>query len=214
MVPIYSSDPPPEFSPTERQRLLEIALHSIQSGLDNHRHLAHEPASLPAKLCAYRASFVTLESGGTLRGCIGSLEPHAMLADDVSYNAWAAASRDPRFSPLRAGELGALTIRVSVLGEREEMQFDSEQALIKQLRPGMDGLILQDNAHKGTFLPSVWDSLPEPDDFLAHLKLKAGLPVDYWSDTMQAWRYSTESFGASVTAIREYGRTHAVEMLK
>jgi AmmeMemoRadiSam system protein A len=214
MVPIYSSDSPREFSPGERQRLLEIALRSIQSGLDNQRHLVLEPASLPERLCAYRASFVTLESDGALRGCIGSLEPHSMLAEDVSYNARAAAFRDPRFSPLQAGELDALTIRVSVLSEREEMQFDSEQALIKQLRAGMDGLILQEHTHKGTFLPSVWDSLPEPADFLMHLKLKAGLPVHYWSDSMQAWRYTTESFGAGVSAIRQSGRTHPVEMLK
>jgi AmmeMemoRadiSam system protein A len=137
-----------------------------------------------------------------------------MLAADVSYNAWAAAFRDPRFPPLQSGELVALTIRISVLGEREEMRFDSEQALIKQLRPGMDGLILQEHTHKGTFLPSVWDSLPEPADFLMHLKLKAGLPARYWSDSMQAWRYTTETFGASVTAIRQAGRTHAAEMLK
>ena len=214
MVPIYSSNPAAEFSPHERQRLLEIALRSIQSGLDGQQYPKLDPASLPATLCAYRASFVTLESGGTLRGCIGSLQPLSMLADDVSHNAWAAAFRDPRFSPLQAAELDALTIRVSVLGEREEMQFDSEQALIKQLRPGRDGLILQEHTHKGTFLPSVWDSLPEPADFLIHLKLKAGLPAHYWSDSMQAWRYATESFGASVAALRHSGATHAVEMLK
>ena len=214
MVPIYSSDTSPEFSPFERQRLLEIALESIQSGLDNHQHLIPDPASLPANLCAYRACFVTLESGGKLRGCIGSLEPRTILAEDTSYNAWGAAFRDPRFRPLQAGELGALTIRVSVLCEREMVQFDTEQDLINKLRPGMDGLILQEHACKGTFLPSVWESLPKAEDFLAQLKLKAGLPVHYWSDTMQAWRYTTESFGASVTAIRESDETHAVDMLK
>lgn len=214
MAPMYSGDALPEFSPVARQRLLEIALDAIQSGLGNQQHAVPASSSLPDKLSEYRASFVTLESCGSLRGCIGSLEPHATLLVDVSHNARAAAFRDPRFQPLQAGELQSLNIRISILGTPEKIEFNSEQDLIGQLRPGTDGLILEENSHKGTFLPSVWDSLPEPANFLEHLKLKTGLPAQYWSDSLKVWRYTTESFDASVASIHKAGGPHREDMLK
>lgn len=204
----------PEFSPAECETLLGIALDSIVSGLQSGKPLQVSPEALPDKLAEVRACFVTLEHDGVLRGCIGSLEPHTTLADDVSHNAYAAAFRDPRFKPLQAGELEKLTIHVSILGKTEALDFDSEEDLVRQLRPGADGLILQDNKARGTFLPSVWKSLPDPEQFLAHLKLKAGLPGDYWSDSIQMWRYTTESFIASVADIRAMNRGYLEEVLK
>ena len=94
------------------------------------------------------------------------------------------------------------------------IDFDSESSLLAALRPGIDGLILQDQAYRSTFLPSVWESLPEPAQFLGHLKLKAGLSADYWSSSMRIWRYTTESFDASVSTIRANERDYRMDMLK
>lgn len=180
----------------ERNQLLEIAIASIKSGLLGNRPPAPGGVTGPGHLAEKLASFVTLKTGGMLRGCIGSLEPHTTLADDVCRNAWAAAFRDPRFQPLQEEEFRALSIQISVLSEPERIEFGSEQDLISQLRPGTDGLIIKEKSYRGTFLPSVWESLHEPGVFLQQLKLKAGLASDYWSDTISVLRYTTESFSA------------------
>ena len=148
-----------------------------------------------ATLQQIRATFVTLEIDGELRGCIGTLEAHQALVNDVAYNAHAAAFSDPRFFPLSEKEYPRLDIHISILTPAEPMRFSSENDLIAQLRPGVDGLILQDGNHRGTFLPSVWEQLPEAKQFFTHLKRKAGLPMDYWTDSLQVYRYTTESFG-------------------
>ncbi|HDL77837.1 MAG TPA: AmmeMemoRadiSam system protein A, partial [Lentisphaerae bacterium] len=100
---------------------------------------------------------------------------------------------DPRFPPLTASELPELDLHISILSPLQPMSFSSETELLRQLRPGVDGILLADGVHQGTFLPSVWESLPDPELFLKHLKMKAGLPPDYWSDTIRAWRYTVES---------------------
>ncbi len=181
-------------SEQECARLIDTAWQSIRNGLQRGRPL---PVTLEEYSEALRdpgASFVTLHARNQLRGCIGSLEAHRPLIEDVSYNAFAAAFRDPRFAPLEAHEMDGLELEISVLSKPEPMEFVSEQDLIRQLRPGRDGLILQEGGNRGTFLPSVWESLPEPRLFLQHLKQKAGLPPDYWSDTLRVWRYGTTSF--------------------
>ena len=142
-----------------------------------------------------RASFVTLHRQGELRGCIGHLEGVQPLVVDVAENAFAAAFRDPRFPPLAEPELAGLALHISVLTPATELEFESEQDLVAQLRPGIDGLILQEGAARGTFLPSVWESLPDPHQFLAQLKRKAGLPSDHWSERIRVFRYETEAFG-------------------
>ena len=141
-----------------------------------------------------RATFVTLNKFGELRGCIGHLEAIQPLIADVAENAFNAAFRDPRFQPVTASEFGDLEVHISVLSPPEPMVFTSEADLLRQIRPGIDGLILEDGAYRGTFLPSVWEQLPDPAQFLAHLKMKAGLPPNYWSDTLKVSRYTTESF--------------------
>lgn len=203
-----------EFSPTERETLLGIALDSIVSGLKSGKPSPISPQGLPARLAELRACFVTLEQDGVLRGCIGSLEPHTTLAEDISHNAWAAAFRDPRFTPLQSAEIDTLTIQISVLGKTEAIDFSSEEDLLRQLHPGVDGLIMQDKNARGTFLPSVWKSLPDPGQFISHLKLKAGLPADYWSDSLQVWRYTTETFTASVADIRKAPHGYLEKALK
>jgi AmmeMemoRadiSam system protein A len=136
-----------------------------------------------------------------LRGCIGSLEPRTRLVSSVADNAFAAAFRDPRFPALTAPELADMTIQLSVLGDLQPVVCGSEADLLGQLQAGIDGWVMEDQGRRGTFLPSVWESLPDPRQFLAHLKNKAGLADDYWSDTIEVWRYSTESFSADAKEI-------------
>ncbi len=145
-------------------------------------------------LQANGASFVTITKNNELRGCIGTLDAYRPLIEDVIYNAQAAAFSDPRFLPLTLSELEQIHLQVSVLSRPEAMNFSSETNLIQQLRPNEDGLIIEDKGKRGTFLPTVWESLPNPEQFLQHLKLKANLPADYWSDTLKVYRYTTESF--------------------
>ncbi|MFO7593555.1 MAG: AmmeMemoRadiSam system protein A [Pseudomonadota bacterium] len=181
-----------------QQQLLAIAEASIRHGLDYGQPLSLDPAGFPEELQKPGASFVTLHSRGELRGCIGALQPHRPLAEDVAENAYAAAFRDRRFLPLRQEELGGLEIHIAILTPAEPMHFHSETDLLQQLRPGEDGLILEEGFYRGTFLPSVWEQLPTPELFLSHLKQKAGLPADYWSDTIKISRYTTFSFGTTV----------------
>lgn len=180
-----------------RAILLNVARQSIQFGLDEQRPLAVDVADYPDALRHVRASFVTLQQDGRLRGCIGALEARSPLVQDVADHAFAAAFEDPRFLPLRREEFPGLEIHISVLSPSEPLHFTSEEDLLVQLRPGVDGLILNYGQRRGTFLPAVWASLPDPYIFLAQLKQKAGLPLDFWSDELQIARYTTESFGNS-----------------
>ena len=179
----------------DRRTLLQVARDSISHGLSKGRPLDIEPSDYPISLQEWRATFVTLHRAGSLHGCIGHLEAVAPLVNDVAGNAFAAAFRDPRFPALQVSEFNELQTEISILSPPQPIAFSSEQDLISQLRPGSDGLILEDEGARGTFLPSVWDTLPSPHDFLRHLKQKAGLPPNYWSDTLTIARYHTESFG-------------------
>lgn len=138
---------------------------------------------------------MTLHRQGELRGCIGTLLAHRPLVEDVQTNARAAAFEDPRFPPLRSPELQGLNIEVSLLSSLEPMQFEDEEDLLRQLRPGVDGLLMEHHFHRGTFLPAVWRTLPESRLFLAKLKVKAGLPEDFWSAELKVRRYTTQSWG-------------------
>jgi AmmeMemoRadiSam system protein A len=183
------------FSEALRCVLLDTAWRSIRHGLAKGNPLKVEPGQLESPLSEPGASFVTLHVGEELRGCIGSLQAHRPLICDVAENAFSAAFRDPRFPPLKDAELKNINLDISVLSQAERMVFDSEQDLLKQIRPNVDGLILKDGNYRGTFLPSVWESLPDAKQFLQHLKRKAGLPADHWSDKLEVWRYTTESIG-------------------
>lgn len=176
-----------------RELLLKLAQDAIRYGLRHHAAPEIAVNDFPAPLRENRACFVTLQKAGELRGCIGSLEAYRPLVVDLVNNAYAAAFADPRFPPVNASELDALRFHISILNPPQPMSFASQSDLIQQLRPGIDGLILQADGRRGTFLPSVWESLPEPAEFLRHLKYKAGLPPDYWSDSVRVWRYTAES---------------------
>lgn len=136
------------------------------------------------------ASFVTLHLEGRLRGCIGTIEPYRSLGEDVEANARAAAFRDPRFEPLTVPEYERIDLEVSVLSPMEPVAYEDEADLVAQLRPGVDGLLLDAGRRRGTFLPQVWEQLPEPAKFLAHLKAKAGYSPHHWDPEWTFFRYT------------------------
>lgn len=205
MDPISSIEIPTEMSSEvenelnlqQQQELLRIARESIEYGLQHHHALAIDLNACDEQLQQQGASFVTLNKKGALRGCIGTLQPYQALVSDVGEHARAAAFSDPRFPPVTFDELADIVISISVLGKPRVISFKDEDHLIEQLRPAEDGLILQEGANRGTFLPSVWESLPQPRQFLQQLKRKAGLAPDYWSDSLEVSRYRTQSFSES-----------------
>lgn len=184
---------------THRRFLLALAKRSIEYGSVHGRPIPVEQQTLAPELITMRATFVTLEILGKLRGCIGTLEAIRSLAEDIAHNAYAAAFRDPRFPPVRQWDIERLDIHLSLLTPAEPVSFTSEDDLLQQLAAGEDGLILEEGLRRGTFLPSVWESLPNPRAFLQHLKLKAGLPKDYWSDSIRIYRYRTEAIDGDST---------------
>jgi uncharacterized protein len=177
----------------DRGTLLGVARAAIAGGLEGRPAAVESLEQQSPALKRHAATFVTLEISGELRGCIGTLDAFQPLIVDTAENAYAAAFRDPRFAPLDRGEFDRLDVHISILGTPEPMTFVSEADLIAQLRPGVDGLVLRERGRRGTFLPAVWDSVADAREFLGHLKVKAGLPYDYWSDTLEISRYITTS---------------------
>ncbi len=182
------------YSTDDRNTLLSIARKSITWGFEQDVFLSIDPDEYTQSLSQQGACFVTLKEKAELRGCVGALQAYQPLCVDVSEHAWAAAFTDHRFNKVMPTELERLSISISVLGKPEPIQVSSEANLISQLKPSRDGLILQEGSRRATFLPSVWESLPSPETFLAHLKRKAGFADDYWSESMVFARYETESF--------------------
>lgn len=181
-------------SAVTRATLLTAARYSIRQGLDKgqacFRHTNPDPA-----LRAACATFVTLKRHAVLRGCIGNLDANQPLLDDVMHNARLAAFQDPRFPPLVAAELQDLHVEISVLSRSEALAAPSRAELLRSLRPGEDGVIVQEGARRATFLPAVWTHLPDKAQFYAELMRKAGLDPEHWSANLQFFRYHTETFG-------------------
>lgn len=167
-------------------RLLNLAWSAIRARLAGG---TVAPPSEPALLTRPGACFVTLKRNGQLRGCIGSPQAWRPLGEDVVDNAVKAAFADPRFAPLTAPELDDLSLSVSVLTPPVPMRFVNEADLLGQLRPRVDGLIIEEGGRRALFLPAVWEQLPDPAEFLAHLKAKAGMPIDHWSPHFKASRF-------------------------
>ena len=182
------------YSQTERNILHKVAEDSILSGLERQSALSIKLSDYPEALQKKQASFVTLNIKHNLRGCIGTLSAYQALVEDIAHNAYAAAFSDPRFPALTQREYQQLDYHISVLSDSCPMQFSCEEDLLAQIRPQIDGLIVEDNGRRGTFLPSVWEQLPATGDFWQHLKRKAGLAADHWSDTLKVSRYTVESF--------------------
>lgn len=164
----------------ERSYLLRLARQSIERAVTHHPPPEIDLASLSPRLVADGASFVTLTEAGELRGCIGALEPYQPLALDVREHAAAAATEDYRFPPVRQAELPQLHIEISRLTVPQPLAFDGPEDLLSKLRPGVDGVVLRHGFQRATFLPQVWEKLPDPEDFLANLCYKMGAPANLW----------------------------------
>lgn len=172
------------------QDLLKIAGQSLWAAVNGER-FGISRKDYPDVLFNKGASFVTLTKNGALRGCIGSLLPRQAIADDVAKNARKAATEDPRFKPVKPGELADLTVSISFLTDYEPINFKDEKDLLRQIVQGTDGVVLRDGNRQGLFLPSVWSEVKDKEEFLEELKLKAGMSPGYWSDKIRAYRFRT-----------------------
>lgn len=177
--------------------LLHVAAAAIDHGLRRGQPMPVAAAGYAEPLQAPGASFVTLTAEGRLRGCIGSLQAFRPLVEDVAANAYAAAFRDGRFDPVDADEQPRLQLSVSVLNPPEQLHFDDEAHLLSQLRVGRDGLIIRSGGRRALFLPQVWETLAEPQAFLHHLKVKAGLDAGDAPVDLAAWRFTVESISSA-----------------
>jgi AmmeMemoRadiSam system protein A len=170
--------------------LLAAAAQAIEFGLKHGRAPKISVDGLSQELQQHRATFVTLTLNNRLRGCVGTLSPRQPLIADAAANGYAAAFRDPRFPGLMLNEYERVGLSITLLGPETELSFADEAALLDQLVPERDGLIIADQGNRAVFLPQVWKNLSDPTDFLVELKLKAGWTRDYWSPTLKAWRFS------------------------
>jgi AmmeMemoRadiSam system protein A len=179
----------------EGKHLVETARKTIQKALFNPKDKSEpDPASSP-KFQERRGTFVTLTLNGALRGCIGHIIPQESLIEGVRINAMNAAFGDPRFPRLSKTEFDKIKVEVSILTTPKPLPYADANDLLAKLRPGIDGLIIRKGYHQATFLPQVWDQLPNKKDFLSHLCLKAGLAGDAWAyDTLEVHTYQVQAF--------------------
>ncbi|MGH8594044.1 MAG: AmmeMemoRadiSam system protein A [Gammaproteobacteria bacterium] len=182
-----------KLSDTEKCQLLLIAREAILHGVNCQQRRRVTAANYSAALQTRGASFITLTITGNLRGCVGSTESYRSLVEDVTHNAYSAAFEDSRFPPLSPEEYPALEVQTSILSPKEAVLFSSEDDLLGQLRPSIDGLLIEKSERSATFLPSVWASFPDPRQFLDQLKRKARID-DADPGSLKAWRYTTVSF--------------------
>ncbi len=179
----------------ERKFLLRLARESIERAARGEKLPPLDRAALTPPLREKGASFVTLTEGGDLRGCIGALEAYQPLADDVREHAVAAAFQDPRFPPVQEFELPRIHIEISRLTAPVPLEYSTPEDLIARLRPRVDGVILQEGFRRATFLPQVWEQLPDPKDFLSHLCAKMGASRNLWRNAkLQVHVYQVEEF--------------------
>jgi AmmeMemoRadiSam system protein A len=189
---------PEEDHQADQQFLLRLARRTIESAAVGDRLPSIDRHSLSSWLRAPGASFVTLTHQGALRGCIGGLKAEDPLAEDVRQHARAAALEDPRFPPVQPGEVDGLSIEISVLGAAIPVSYGAPEDLLRSLRPGVDGVILQYGSHRATFLPQVWEKVPDPEEFLSLLCQKAYLSGSAWHQLrLEVLTYQVESFHES-----------------
>ena len=185
-----------KLSPEEQKILLRLAREAMERGVKGEELPPLDPSSLPPNLCEAGASFITLTIHGQLRGCIGSLDAYEALAEDVREHAIAAALNDPRFPPVRGEELSRIRIEVSRLTHPIPLEYTDANDLLCKLRPFVDGVILRDASyHRATFLPQVWEKIPEAEEFLNNLCFKMGVRHDLWrSQHLDVLTYQVEEF--------------------
>jgi AmmeMemoRadiSam system protein A len=184
-----------QLTPEEKNTLLHLAREALETVVTGSPLPLIDEASLTPALRAEGASFVTLTVHGSLRGCIGALEPYQPLAEDVREHAVAAALQDYRFNPVQPGELGKIEIEVSRLTIPVPLDYTDSADLLAKLNPGVDGVILRDGIRRATFLPQVWEKIPDPAEFLENLCYKMGAAPDAWrKKKLQVLVYHVEEF--------------------
>jgi AmmeMemoRadiSam system protein A len=182
-------------SEEEGKYLIGVARNTIKSKLDNVEGPQVDRKDVPEKFQKSLGTFVTITIDGNLRGCIGHIIPRETLLEGIKQNAINAAFKDPRFPPLQKEEFNKIDIEISILTPPQELSYSDAEDLLKELRPGIDGVIIKKGLYEATFLPQVWDQLPEKEEFLSHLCLKAGLSVDSWkTDKLQVSTYQVQAF--------------------
>lgn len=184
-------------TPQSQQFLLKLARDTVTTFLNTGKNIQIDEADLPSKkLLTRHGTFVTLTTkNDELRGCIGKIEGEEKLYQDIIDNAYSAAFRDPRFAPVDRTEIDDIKIEISILSEPQEIKFQNPDDLLSQIKPHQDGIILKKDFHTATFLPQVWDELPDKEEFLSHLSSKAGLPPNGWKDQeVEFLKYQVEKF--------------------
>ncbi len=176
-----------------KDQLITIAKCSIQSGFTHNYYDYRHADNLPKELLRKAASFSSIYIDGELNGCIGSLLAHQELAEDVSHNSFQAAFHDHRFPAVHNSQFDQLSVSLSILSDLKPVNNTSEQQFLDSLQPGIDGVMIEFNQHRATFLPHVWASLPDPSDFLGNLKQKAGLDYNFWHQNMTLKIYTVET---------------------
>jgi len=194
------------FPPDTQALLLDVAAASLAHGVRTGAALEVLAEDYPEVVRRGGASFVTLRIGAELRGCIGSMREQSPLVADVAHNAFSAGFRDPRFSPVTADELDALSISISVLSPPEPVAVESELQLLELMREQAHGWILRLGDRRGLLLPAVWESIDDPRDFLGHLKAKARFEPEFWSSEIVVERFAAESFGGETRKVECGGR--------
>ena len=185
-------------TPEEQKILLRLARQALECGVRSEPLPPLDPSILTPRLMEEGASFITLTIGRELRGCIGALEPYQPLAEDVREHAVAAALEDPRFPPVREPELSRIRIEVSRLTRPVPLEYQDASELLAKLRPHVDGVILHEGNHRSTFLPQVWEKIPDPAEFLNNLCYKMGVDPHLWMNThLEVLVYQVEEFHES-----------------
>jgi AmmeMemoRadiSam system protein A len=185
-------------SPDEQKILLRLARQALECGVRSEKLPPLDKSALPARLWEDGATFITLTQDGQLRGCIGALEPYQPLAEDVREHAVAAALEDPRFPPVKERELNRIQIEVSRLTRPVPLEYRDASDLLSRLRPHVDGVVLRDGPRRSTFLPQVWEKIPNPIDFLDNLCYKMGADPRLWQKRhLEVLVYQVEEFHES-----------------
>jgi AmmeMemoRadiSam system protein A len=192
----------PFLTQQERAILLDLAFQTVKATAEGTAPPKVDLDQVPARLQSPAATFVTLSLDGVLRGCIGTTQPQLPMAQDVVERARSAASRDPRFPPIKPDEVTQLEIEISVLTPPQPLQFSTAQQLLESLQPGIDGVIIKKGVHRATFLPQVWERVDDSITFLELLCQKASLHRDAWqSEEIQIATYKVESFHRPPSAL-------------
>ena len=182
----------------EGEYLLNMARQTIERELFARKKPGKSDADMPVIFLERRGTFVTLTINGNLRGCIGHIIPQESLIRGIEINAINAAFQDPRFRPLTREEWEEVRIEISILTDPKRLVYSDSNDLLKRLRPGIDGVIIKKGLHQSTFLPQVWEQLPEKEEFLTHLCLKAGLEADAWREgDLEVLIYQAQAFEES-----------------